>query len=696
MNLFTLGQPAPSTRMRFINPTASAMWAQVAWMFTLAVAALARFWRLGYHSIWFDEAVTLQWATSNPVWTWQKTIALVEDKHPPGYYLLLHSWIELLKALGLPRSDEALRLFGALLGVLTVLGVMLLARRLSGPSTALLAGLLAALAPVLVWYSQELRMFQPAATGLVWAAYCMVRAWVGATAWRRWGWWLAFIVCFELALYSYLFSAFLLPAAGLTLLLLAYRAWQAQGSQPDWAWRFGEGAVAIAVAGALFLPLAYNAWQVNSAEGAPGSAFANLGANLWRMLRVFTLWRVSWPTWLVTSSLVLYAALAVAGLGLSARPHGAQTESAGPAPGSSDRGWLLVWLGVPLLIGNLLLTRSDSVFAEDRYFLFLAPFLLWAVARGVVIVNQRWRWAGLASGTLAVALVAAALPQLWTPAMYRENWRAAAHYIADYQQASPTLRAAVVAHVDYTRRPLERYLRPRLSAEEAPLFFPFGGVLALDQVDTLIAPPLQGIIDQGAATLWLTQSHLDGVDDHRLVERWLAERFPLVTEQYPTGIKLSGYAVQSRFAELPSLPESTHRPMAALAPGLVLAACEVLTPRLSARDDQLHPPSGWVHVRLWWQAVGPIDDDYVATAQVVGPEGVWGDRLYRDNEALRRWPTRGWQVGDVMRDENDINLNPVTPDGTYPVEVGVMDSAGQALPLKAHCGAVQIANGQSP
>lgn len=676
--------------MRFISPTATAITAQAVWVLTLAIAALARFWRLGYHSIWFDEAVTLQWATSNPVWTWQKTIALVEDKHPPGYYLLLHGWIEVLKGLGLPRTDEALRLFGGLLGVLTVLGVMLLARRLSGRSTALLAGLLAALAPALVWYSQELRMFQPAATGLVWAGYCMIRAWVAAPAWRRWGWWIGFIVCFELAIYSYLFSAFLLPAAGLTLLLLAYRARQTERGQWAWAWRFGEGALAMIVAGALFLPLAYNAWLVNSAEGAPGVAFANLGANLWRMLRVFTLWRVDWPGWLVTTSLLGFGGLAIAGLSLPARPPSERAAATRPAP--SDRGWLLIWLGVPLLIGNLLLARSDSVFAEDRYFLFLAPFLLWAVARGALMIDQRWRGAGWATGGLAVALMAASLPHLWTPAMYRENWRAAAHYIADYQQASPTLPAAVVVHIDYTRRPFERYLRPRLGAEEIPIFFPFGGALAPDQVDAVIAPPLQGIIDQGAATLWLTQSHLDGVDDHRLVERWLAERFPLVTEQHPTGIKLSGYALQSRFAAVPPLPESAQRPRAELAPGLMLAACEVLTPTLSARDDQLHPPSGWVHVRLWWQSTGPVDDDYIATAQAVGPEGVWGDRLYRENEALRRWPTSSWQVGDVARDEIDINLNPVMPDGTYPIVIGLMDSTGHALPSRADCGAVQISN----
>ena len=86
----------------------------------------------------------------------------------------------------------------------------------------------------------------------------------------------------------------------------------------------------------------------------------------------------------------------------------------------------------------------------------------------------------------------------------------------------------------------------------------------------------------------------------------------------------------------------------------------------------------------------PIDDDYIATVQMVGPEGVWGDRLYRDNEALRRAPTSTWQPGEIVRDEIDVNLNPVTPDGVYPIVVGVMDSTGAPTGNTTTCGSVQI------
>lgn len=641
----------------------------------LLIAALTRFWRLDYHSIWFDEAVSLRWAGMDASFTWQKTFPLLEDKHPPFYYLGLHAWQRLAGLFGWAQSDVALRAFGSLLGVLTVWGILLLAHRLSGRATGLLTGLLVALSPVLVWYSQELRMFQPATTGVVWASYCMLRAWQTDKGWPRAGWWLGFIVASEAALYSYLFSAFMLPTAGFALLALFF----SQRITPDRWRRFAAGVVALAMAGALFLPLAYNAWMVNSNEGTPGQAFADLSATLGQLLRIFTIWRVDWPIPFVTAALALFALLLIAGLGLPAHKST-----------SVDRIWLLLWIGTPLLIGNLLLSRDQSVFREDRYFIFVAPFVLWAIARGIVLIGQRWRVVGWISSVVTVALLLTALPRLWTPAMDRENWRAAAAYLVDYQRATPGLPSTVVAHVDYTHDALEWYVRQTFDFATLPIFFPYGGTLTPEQVETVIAPPLQGIVDTGTATLWLTQSHLDGVDDGRLVEGWLNQNFPLITEQYPAGIKLTGYALQSQFAQLPPLAAGAVYPAAELAPGLTLTACEVLTPRLAAQDAHLHPPSGWVHVRLWWQTTGAIQDDYIASAQMVGAEGVWGERLYRANEALRRWPTRTWALGKIVRDEVDINLNPATPPGEYPIMIGVMDSNGQSIGEKVVCGQATI------
>lgn len=676
------------------------------------IGGFTRFWQLGYHSFWYDEAVSTTWARATPERIWTQTFALVADKHPPAYYLLLHFWRQLWIPLGLGENDLALRTLGVLLGMATVAGMLLLVMRLSGRATALLAGGLVAVSPVLVWYSQELRMFQPATAAIVWAAYTEVRALDSRTWAARLGWWASMVAAWLFALYSYLFSAFMLPAAGLVLLVwLGLRETMRRRTPPPPAaanhasamrvtWRsFFEGVLALGLVALLYLPLARNAWLANAGEGSPGQAFMDFGANLQRQLQVFTVWRVDWPPALFAAALLFFGALALIGLLLPwPRPVRAQPLAA-PTPGADraagglpyfDQLWLWAWIGMPLLVGNLLLARNDTIFAEDRYFLFLGPFVLWAVARGAIAVGKRWRPAGWALAAAAVLVLLLALPRLWSPAMLREDWRAAAQYVGDYQTASPGLPAAAVAHVDYTRTALNWYLRQRLTKEQLPVYFPYGGKLAPDQVDSVIAPPLQGIEAAGAATLWLVQSHLAGVDDDHLVEGWLNQHYPLVTEQYPTGIKLSGYALQHEFAALPALEPGAVRPAAELVPGLQLAACEILTPQVNARDDRMHPPSGWVHVRLWWQATAPLAQDYIASVQMIGPEGVWGDRLYRDNETLRRWPTSTWSPGPYLRDEIDVNLNPVTPAGAYPIVVGLRDSSGQPTGATAECGHVEV------
>lgn len=660
--------------MSTLKPRLSMPFSRFAGWLILLLAIIVRFWRLDYHSIWFDEAVSLDWADADIAYTWAITFALVQDKHPPLYYVTLGLWQDFLRWFGLDHSDSALRALGSLLGVLTVWGMLRLATALSGRFTGYLTGLLVALSPILTWYSQELRMFQPATTGIVWGALALWQAWHTPRLQARTGWWLLMIGGFTAALYSYLFSAFVLPAAGLSLLYLLWRDRDVR--------RFLEGSFALLVVALLFLPLARNAWLINDAESTPGQAFANFAANLLHLLRINTIWRVEWPEVWINAALIFFAILLLLGLLLLIRRSDGQQHH--------DIAWLWLWIGIPLLVANILLSRSHSIFDEDRYLLFLTPFVLWAIGRGAGALTTWSRPAGWAGAGVSALLLLFALPVLWTPARARENWRAAAEYIMEHTAASPGIPASIVTHVDYTHNALEWYLRQRYDQDQLPTFFPFGGTLTEEGVETLVAPPLNGIVDFGSHTLWLTQSHLEGVDDQRVVEGWLNRTFPLLTEQYPAGIKLTGYILQGRLPQLPQLGPHARQTDIELLPGLRLAACEIITPSVSAREEMMHPPSGWVHVRLWWQATAPLDTDYIATAKVIGPEGVWGDKLPRATEPLRMWPTSTWATGEYVRDEADINLNPLTPAASYPVIIGLADVNNQPVGESAECGVVEI------
>ena len=650
------------------------IWASAApELLTLLLAALARLWRLEYHSFWFDEAVSLGWARADAIHTWQATFRLAGEKHPPAYYLALHYWQALLGWFGAAESDAALRIFGVLMGILMVWGILRLVTQLSSRITGLVAGLFTALAPVLVWYSQELRMFQPAATATVWAVFFLVAAGRpgslhgrAATA-ARLLCWLGFVAALLFSLYSYLYSAFFLPGLGLSLFLLARR-----GRAFDRRY-FLEGSAALAIVAALFLPLARNAWGVNGTESTPGTAFAEFLPNLWRQLTIFTVWYTGWPSALKTAAIIFFAVLFLAGLTL---PDDSRRDA---------RALLCLWIAGPLLIGNALLATNAAIFREDRYFLFLAPFVLWAAARGVGAVG-RWRSsAGRLSGVAALLLLAASLPFLWTPPLLRENWRAASAYITAYQQRSPASVAAAVVHPYFLRPALEWYLRQDYTPQELPVYGNFGGTLTPDQIDTVIAPHLQEIATTlGADTVWLAQSHLTGVDDQRLVQAWLDANFALITEQYPAGVDLRGYAIRYRYPTLPTLMDTAVYPAAQLFPGVEMAACEIMTPVVAARDIVYHPPSGWVHLRLWLRSSGDVDGEPAISALVVSEDGhVWGRSLQRAGDVLGVYPATHWQPGEFVRAELDVNLNPLALPGAYNVLVG---AGGDEI----RCGTVQL------
>ena len=662
-----------------LTPIRHRIWASsLPELFVLLLAALPRFWRLEYHSIWFDEAVSLDWARLGPAHIWPGTLQLLRDKHPPAYYLALHYWQTLLSWFGAAERDAALRIFGVLIGILLVWGVLRLVTRLSGRATALIAGAFTALAPVLVWYSQELRMFQPAAAALVWAAFFLVAAREHLpplpassgrnTAAARILCWFGLVAALVFALYSYLYAAFFLPGLGLTVFLLARR-------RSTFNRRYVlEAVAAFAIVTLLFLPLARSAWTVNSASGAPGAPFADFLPNLWRQLRIFTVWYSGWPSPVRTAAVLFFALLLLAGL---LHPGDRRRDA---------RPYLWLWVGSPLLIGSALLATNSAIFREDRYFLFLAPFVLWAAARGVSALG-RWRPAASAlSGLAALVLLAASLPVLWTPPLFRENWRAAADYINAYQRHSPHAVTAALVHPYFLFPALDWYLRQQHATASMPVYGNFKAPLNSEQADTLIASHLQDLAGaNGADTLWLVQSHLAGVDNHRLVQSWLDGKFPIVTKQYPAGVEIRGYAVRYRYSTLPALSENAVHPQAQLFPGVELAACEIVTPVVAARDDLYHPPSGWVHLRMWLRTYEEVSEAPPFFALVQSHDGqIWGRSLEHAGDVLSVYPPTMWQPNEFVRVELDVNINPVAPPGMYNVKAEAEGEPG------VPCGSVQL------
>ncbi len=128
---------------------------RLALLLLLLLGVLLRLQHLDVQSLWYDEGVTARVSqmsvTELARWT-------ANDIQPPLYYLLLGGWLQLFD----PWPGNIAYLmrflsvaFGALL--IPLLGIM--ARKLWDDCAGLLAAFVAAISPLMVYYSQEARMY---------------------------------------------------------------------------------------------------------------------------------------------------------------------------------------------------------------------------------------------------------------------------------------------------------------------------------------------------------------------------------------------------------------------------------------------------------------------------------------------------------------------------------------------------------
>ena len=95
-----------------------------------------------------------------------------------------------------------------------------------------------------------------------------------------------------------------------------------------------------------------------------------------------------------------------------------------------------------------------------------------------------------------------------------------------------------------------------------------------------------------------------------------------------------------------------------------------------------YAPGDEVHVRLHWQATGPISADYTVFTHLVGQDG--NPVFQLDNMPQQnRYLTSLWSPGEVILDDYGVLLPPDLPAGTYQLRVGLYQlETGQRVPLR--------------
>ena len=227
------------------------------------VAALLRVSTLNERGVWRDEVYTIELVHL----PFTKMMAAIRDTEgtPPLYYILAWAWARVA------GSDPVrLRLLSALFGIGAVLGLFYAAATLVSRRAGLIAALLGATSPLLVWYSQEARAYTLGVlliTVSLWLTASIART--GTTSHSRLVAWAA--VC-GLALTVHYFTVFVVTAEAVWLVVVLRRQRRALSHPFPWPSGYSSGRAACANARVRSSPQALGSQRCSCPSPSPSAA----------------------------------------------------------------------------------------------------------------------------------------------------------------------------------------------------------------------------------------------------------------------------------------------------------------------------------------------------------------------------------------------------------------------------------------
>lgn len=594
-----------------------------------------RLFAIDRQDIWGDEAFSI-WLSSQPL---AEVVAGGADTHPPFYPFLLALWLRLAGS-----GPLAARALSAFAGTLIVPTVHVLARRLFAAcgedarrAIALLAALLAALSPALVYYAQETRMYGLVTLLAAASVYWSLRFY---RAPRSTG---AALGCFLsglAAVYTHYYAFFVLLAENLVLFPALLRARRSGARR----WLAVHGAMAVA-----YLP--WIAVQTGFLEGKASARFAEWRAAALRIasetLTAFAGGLALQPAaaWAVA---LLFLVAVAAGLFLALRPALAADRGARAGAGRVEGLLLASYLLVPLVLA----WAVDPImpFFYARYLLLLAPAFYLLAALGLApLLRRPWLPLGAAGALLLVAGSAYGLSAYYGgqgAAVKGQYGRMMAYVAANAQPGDALLLANPL------QRPIFEYYRP--PGLEAYYFPRYDYPLE----DERTGRDLAGIAGQHPR-LWLVRfGNPAEYDPEGILTRWLASHGSKAYSGGWTDADLSLYVMTPAAAG-----DSVPNPMNLDLGGKV----RLLGYALNA--DEVAPGETLL-LTLYWQALAPMEERYTVFTHLLDGSGQF--RAQVDSEPQGGgWPTDRWTPGELVRDNYALTVDAAAVPGPHALEVGM-------------------------
>ena len=453
----------------------------------LALAAFLRFYRLGYKSLWYDEAWSITLAMKGLAQAYRE---LAGQIYPPFYQILLRLWV-----LAFGHTETAARSLSALMGWAAVAAVYWLARRIANQRVALIAALLLAVSPFHLEYSQEARGYSLLLL-LTLLSFGSLLRWLEDGSYR---WAAVDIGSTALSFYTHPY-AFLLPLAQAWIWLM--HLWERREERKRLMVSWVISTVLPAAAFAPMIPIFYReAAGVSRDFWIPKPS----GDDIWSTVKIFA----GQDRW----SLASLGLVTVIGLSSLLAYEGRRRFRAR---------LYLAWWWLPLLAAFAFSNLAFSVY-QAKYLIFASVPLYLIAAEGMAQLRPR----ALRLTVLALVLAAHIQPLV---EYYRrpkiEEWRGLSQFLKQRTGQSDLILIYEENEYDDLWRPLSYY----------------GGA------DTARTMAIDGVSDikklrAKGRNIWLIITHVGQPDSVASIKKRLTLRYRLEESKDFPGITLQRYQV---------------------------------------------------------------------------------------------------------------------------------------------------------
>jgi hypothetical protein len=376
---------------------------------------------------------------------------------------------------------------------------------------------------------------------------------------------------------------------------------------------------------------------------------------------------------------------------------------AGQRPARTKDGWSLIWLA--LALAALIWVQPGLALIAVT---LVAAYVLWRPR-----AQRAWRMLLATAAALAAGGLLGLL--LWVPALLQgpallpPPVNAAEHLVYPFQLVLPTWGTGISIPGPDDTLPLQVGVVPLafaalglavLTAREAQpadesaarlhiVFFLLAALAVIALMLPIAAPlwsPLGLLVRYPWQLLGLVPLCL-AVVAGAVVTVWrkpLAQLGPLAA--LIVAAALAGYG----YLALPFIEQNipAHHPVNAVLDGdMVLLDYTLSAKTLTERADLPSVQAGdTLHLTLYWQAIGPVTEDYTVFTHVIDAQPrQWAGKDNPPVQGTR--PTSSWAVGELIVDEYDLVLDPQTPAGAVEIEAGMYHPAdGRRLVVRTRSG----------